>query len=81
MINFNDIKYERPDFESIKNKIEGLITDLINCENKNEYIELVKRLTLTSLTPFKFLTALSTRAEQAAQLIPLIKYFSSCFIN
>ena len=43
-------------------------------------IELVKRLTFNSLTPSSFLTALSTLAEQAAQLIPVIKYFSPIII-
>ena len=39
-------------------------------------IEFVSRLTLHKLTPSRADTAFSTRAEQAAQLIPPISYLS-----
>jgi hypothetical protein len=38
-------------------------------------MEFVKRLTEQVSTPFKDETALSTRAEHAAQLIPVMLYF------
>ena len=44
MINFNDIKYERPDFKETKKKVERLIKDLTNCNNFNDYLELVKEI-------------------------------------
>ena len=41
-------------------------------------MELVKRLTAQAVTPSTPLTAFSTRALQAAQLMPVTSY---CFIN
>jgi len=44
MINFNDIKYERPNFKETKKNVERLINDLTNCDNFNDYLELVKEI-------------------------------------
>ena len=42
--NFNDYKYERIDYESTKNKINNLFKKLIKCNDKDSYINIVKKL-------------------------------------
>ena len=44
MKKFNDIKYVRPDYESTKEKIDTLITDLKNCSNIEEFLKIVKEI-------------------------------------
>jgi len=44
MNNFNDIKYERIDFDKISIEITKLIDELSNCTDKDRYIELVKNI-------------------------------------
>jgi M3 family oligoendopeptidase len=43
-INFNEIKYERLDYDKTKKSVEELISKLIKCDNYNEYLELVKEI-------------------------------------
>jgi hypothetical protein len=45
------------------------------------FIELVSRLTATSVTPSTPATAFSTLAEHAAQPIPLTEYFIVFFLS
>lgn len=44
MKKFNDIKFVRPDYESTKEKIDTLITDLKNCSNIEEFLKIVKEI-------------------------------------
>ena len=45
MIKFEEIKYERINYEHTKIIIDNLIKDLINCDDINSYIELVRKIT------------------------------------
>lgn len=42
MIRFNDIKYERVEYEVTKEEIDNLVNELVNCNNSNKYIEIIK---------------------------------------
>ena len=44
MINFNNLKYERIDYDKTKKEIDILINNLINCNDLNEYVEYVKKI-------------------------------------
>lgn len=44
MINFNNINYERIDFDDTKLKVNELINKLTSCDNFESYIELVKEI-------------------------------------
>lgn len=44
MINFNNINYERIDFDDTKLKVNELINKLTSCNNFESYIELVKEI-------------------------------------
>ncbi len=44
MINFNDIKYERLDYEKVKEQVNKLLERLTNSDNFDEYLELVKEI-------------------------------------
>lgn len=44
MINFNDIKYERLDYDKTKIKINGLLDKLICSNDPEQYIEIVKEI-------------------------------------
>ena len=44
MINFNEIKYERIDYEETKTTIENLINNLKECNDEKDYIELIKEI-------------------------------------
>lgn len=44
MVNFNDIKYERINYETTKSEIEYLINNLIEMSNYEEYLEICKKI-------------------------------------
>ena len=44
MKKFNDIKYQRPNYETIKDKIESLTLKLDNCLNIEDFLETVKKI-------------------------------------
>ena len=44
MIKFNDIKYERVEYEVTKEEIDNLVNELVNCNNSNKYIEIIKKI-------------------------------------
>ena len=44
MQKFNELKYERINYEDIKDKVESLIVKLPECLNYHEYLSIVKEI-------------------------------------
>ena len=44
MIKFNDIKYERIDYDKTSLLVNDLLEQLVNCNRFNSYFKLVKRI-------------------------------------
>ena len=63
MIKFNEIKYERINYDKTIMLVNNLLEQLVNCNDFSEYLELVKRINNTTFLTIFFTLRLNLYQE------------------